>query len=143
MSNESLQQDVLRTLGDDRLTEMAGTLGTDPSGVQSFVSSTLSALDGDLPADTTDEVRRAVADSAAEEPPLQGVAAFGGLGGGLGGGLAAGVFAKVARPLATAVARRTGLPEATVRRALDMLLPVVLAALTRRAAKTTTRGPGV
>lgn len=142
MSDESLQQSVLDTLGDDQVARMAGTLGTDPSGVQDFVSSTLSALDADLPPDTSDEVRHAIAGTAAEEAPLQGVAAFGGLGGGLGGGLAAGIAAKVARPLATAVARRTGLPEATVRRALDMLLPVVLAALTKRAAKGRTPGGG-
>jgi hypothetical protein len=85
MSDEtSFQQDVLRELGDDRLQEIAGVLGTDAAGAQDVVGSSVAALSGELrraaaePA-SADEVRQAVDEVTTFEPPLQGVAAFGGL----------------------------------------------------------------
>ncbi|WP_327403941.1 hypothetical protein OG194_30200 [Streptomyces sp. NBC_01288] len=51
------------------------------------------------------------------------------------GVLAAGVLAKAARPVANAVAKKTGLPPAAVARVVEMLIPVVPAVLTKRAAK--------
>ncbi|MFB7589687.1 DUF937 domain-containing protein [Streptomyces sp. NPDC056169] len=136
MSEPSFQDDVLTELGDDRLQEIAGLLGTDATGAQELVDSSVTELSGELrqaaaePA-SADEVRAAVDEVASAEPPLQGVATLGGL---AAGGLMAGVLAKLARPAASAVAKRTGLPPATVDRAVDILVPVIVAALTKRAA---------
>ncbi|MBO0517820.1 hypothetical protein J0695_39675, partial [Streptomyces beijiangensis] len=65
------------------------------------------------------------------EPQLQGVAT---LGGGLGGAMMGGLLAKMSRPVANAVAKKTGLPAATVVRGIEILLPVIMAVVTKRAA---------
>ncbi|MFI9207504.1 DUF937 domain-containing protein [Streptomyces sp. NPDC053253] len=136
MSESSFQDEVLTELGDDRLQEIAGLLGTDAGGAQELVGSSVAELSGELrqaaaePA-SADEVRAAVDEVTSAEPPLQGVATFGGL---AAGGLMAGVLGKLARPAANAIAKRTGIPPATVNRAVDILVPVVLAVLTKRAA---------
>ncbi|MFI8517133.1 DUF937 domain-containing protein [Streptomyces sp. NPDC085481] len=144
MSDSSFEDDVLRELGDDRLQEIAGVLGTDPAGAQELVGSSVSELSGELRTAaaepvSADEVRAAVVEVSTAEPPLQGVAAFGGL---VSGGLMAGVLAKLAKPAADAVARKTGLPATTVNRALELLVPVVLAVITKRAAGGRTGGLG-
>ncbi|MEU3744049.1 MULTISPECIES: DUF937 domain-containing protein [Streptomyces] len=142
MSEGSFQDDVLTELGDDRLQEIAGLLGTDAGGAQELVGSSVAELSGELrqaaaePA-SADEVRAAVDEVTSAEPPLQGVAGFGGL---AAGGLMAGVLGRPARPAANAIARKTGIPAATVSRAVDILVPVVLAVMTRRA--TTKRSGG-
>ncbi|CAM5534312.1 DUF937 domain-containing protein [Streptomyces narbonensis] len=136
MSEPSFQDDVLTELGDDRLQEIAGLLDTDVDGAQELVGSSVAELSGELrqaaaePA-SADEVRAAVNEVTSAEPPLQGVATVGGL---AAGGLMSGVLAKLAKPAANAVAKRTGLPPAAVNRAVDVLVPVVIAALTKRAA---------
>lgn len=140
--SQSFEQDVLNELGDDRLQEIAGLLGTDAAGAQDVVGTTVSALSGDLqdkaaaadPAEA-DEVRQALAEVESAEPPLQGVAAFGGLGGLAAGGMMSGVLAKMSKPVANAVSKKTGIPAPTVSRVIEMLIPVVLAVLTKRAAK--------
>lgn len=138
-SENSLEKDVLDELGDDRLQELAGLLGTDASGAQNVVGSTVSALSGGLREraeqgpDGAEEVRQAIAD--AEQPPLQGVATLGGLGGMASGGLLAGLLSKMSRPVANAVAKKTGLPAANVARGIEMLIPVVLAVMSKRAAR--------
>lgn len=127
--DSSFEQDVLDELGDDRLQELAQELGTDPAGARQVVRSAAAGLADGLPPD-------AVASEAAaprEDPPLQGVATLGGLGA-VGGGLMAGVLAKATKPVASAVAKKTGLPVATVTRGLELLVPVVLAVLSKRAA---------
>ncbi|WP_405853662.1 DUF937 domain-containing protein [Streptomyces sp. NBC_00090] len=136
MTDSSFQDDVLTELGDDRLQEIAGLLGTDDTGARELVGSSVAELSGELrqaaaEPSSADEVRAAVDEVTSAEPPLQGVATLGGL---AAGGLMAGVLAKLARPAANAVARRTGLPPATVDRAVDILVPVIIAALTKRAA---------
>ncbi|WP_406106571.1 DUF937 domain-containing protein [Streptomyces sp. NBC_01003] len=143
----SLQKDVLDELGDDRLSEIAGLLGTDAAGAQDVVSTTVSELSGGLREKATadpqqaEEVRQALAETE-EQRPLQGVATFGGLGGLAGGGLMAGILAKMSRPVATAVAKKTGLPPATATRVIELLVPVVLAVFTKRAAgRKAGRGP--
>jgi len=142
MSESSFQDEVLTELGDDRLQEIAGLLGTDAGGAQELVGSSVAELSGELrqaaaePA-SADEVRAAVDEVTSTEPPLQGVATLGGL---AAGGLMAGVLGKLARPAANAIAKRTGIPPATVNRAVDILVPVVLAVLTKRAA--TKKGGG-
>ncbi|MFJ7156683.1 DUF937 domain-containing protein [Streptomyces sp. NPDC101118] len=140
MSEPSFQDDVLAELGDDKLTEIAGLLGTDDEGARATVATTVGELTGGLEQkasavdndedDDGDEVRQAFAEVA--EPPLQGVATLGG--GLLGGGLMAGVLAKVSKPVANAVAKKTGLPAATVSRVIELLIPVVLAVFAKRAA---------
>ncbi|MEU6995231.1 DUF937 domain-containing protein [Streptomyces sp. NPDC046465] len=157
MSDEprSFEQDVLHELGDDRLHEIAGLLGTDASGAQDVVGTTVSALSGNLqdkaaaddPAEA-EEVRQAVAEvgeapaPAPGDAPLQGVAAFGGLGGLAAGGMMSGVLAKMSRPVANAVSKKTGIPAPTVTRVIEMLIPVVLAVLSKRAAGTKASGGG-
>ncbi|MFD9521865.1 DUF937 domain-containing protein, partial [Streptomyces sp. NPDC059979] len=136
MSEPSFQDDVLGELGDDKLTEIAGLLGTDTDGARDTVAQTVGALTGDLQqkADADDdEVRQAIAEVA--EPPLQGVATLGGgLGGMLGGGMMAGVLAKVSKPVANALSKKTGIPAATISRVIEMLIPVLLAVFAKRAA---------
>ncbi|MEV2251405.1 hypothetical protein AB0I94_12640 [Streptomyces sp. NPDC050147] len=59
--------------------------------------------------------------------------AFGGLGGLAAGGVATGVLARVSRPVAKAVAKKTGLPVTTVASGIKLLIPVVITVLTKRA----------
>ncbi|UXX93491.1 DUF937 domain-containing protein [Streptomyces sp. AD2-2] len=127
MSEDSatpFQGAVLDELGGDRVREIAGLLGTDEAGARDVVGTTASALSGEAaavePAPTPPEA------------PLQGVATLGGF---ATGGLMAGVLAKASRPVANAVAKKTGLPPATVARVVEMVIPVVLTVLTKRAAK--------
>ncbi|MET7488641.1 DUF937 domain-containing protein [Streptomyces sp. NPDC005538] len=117
----TFRDDVLDELGDDRVQEIADVLGTDEAGAVDVVGATASALSGE-----------AAAVETPQEAPLQGVATLGGF---ATGGLMAGVLAKAAKPVANAVARRTGLPPAAVARVVEMLVPVVLTVLTKRAAK--------
>ncbi|OEJ32061.1 DUF937 domain-containing protein [Streptomyces subrutilus] len=142
MSESSFQDDVLGELGDDRLTEIAGVLGTDTAGARDTVAQTVGAMTGTLQekaaAGDDDEVRQAVAEVA--EPPLQGVAAFGG--GMLGGGLMAGVLAKASKPVANAVSKKTGIPAPAISRVIEMLIPVLLAVFAKRAAARKGAGAG-
>lgn len=65
MSEPSFQDDVLNELGDDKLTEIAGLLGTDTDGARQTVSETVGAMTGDLQEkadDGDDEVRQAFAE---------------------------------------------------------------------------------
>ncbi|MFD9910604.1 DUF937 domain-containing protein [Streptomyces sp. NPDC059063] len=120
----SFEDDVMAELGDDKLQEIAGVLGTDTAGARDVVGTTVSTLSGELPTEAP----------APEDAPLQGVATLGGgLGGLLGGGMAAGVLGKLSKPVANAVSKKTGIPAATVTRVIEMLLPVILAVLTKRA----------
>ncbi|MFJ4716410.1 DUF937 domain-containing protein [Streptomyces sp. NPDC088785] len=134
-----LERDVLDELGDDGLRQLAEALGTDAPGAQDFVADTVSNLSGGLREraeegpDGAHEVREAIDEAA--QPPLQGVAAFGGLGGPAAGGLLAGLLARMSRPAANAIAKRTGLPAANVARGIELVLPVLVAALSRRAAR--------
>ncbi|MEU3754652.1 DUF937 domain-containing protein [Streptomyces olivoreticuli] len=116
MGDETLQKDVLDELGEDRIQELAGELGTDAEGAKGMVAATVEALPEEI----------------TEGGAPAGVAGFAGLGGGLGGGLLSGVLGKVSGPVAKAVARKTGLPEATVARALELLLPVVMTTIAKR-----------
>lgn len=123
-SASSFEDDVLGELGDDKLQEIAGLLGTDTAGAQEVVGTTVSALAG--------PVQEEAAAAPEEEAPLQGVSTLGGF---ATGGLMAGVLARVSKPVANAVAKKTGIPVATVTRVIEMLVPVVLAVLSKRAAR--------
>ena len=129
--SKSLEQDVLDELGDDRLQELAGLLGTDAGGAQNVVGTTVAALSGP---EAPEEVQQAVSEAAPGDQPLQGVATLGGLGGLASGGLLAGVLSKMSRPVANAVSKKTGIPAANVARGIEMLIPVVLAVMSKRAA---------
>ena len=120
-SATAFHDDVLDELGDDKVQEIAGLLGTDEAGALDVVGTTAAALSGE-----------AAAVETPQEAPLQGVATLGGF---ATGGLMAGVLAKAAKPVANAVAKKTGLPPAAVSRVVEMLVPVVLTVLTKRAAK--------
>ncbi|MEU5419631.1 DUF937 domain-containing protein [Streptomyces sp. NPDC001407] len=108
MGDDSLQKDVLKELGDDRIEELAGELGTDTDAARKVVEATVAELPEELTAGA------------------QGLAGLG------GGGLMSGVLAKLSGPVANAVAKKTGLPPATVARALELLLPVVLTTIAKR-----------
>ncbi|MGW1764613.1 DUF937 domain-containing protein [Streptomyces sp. NPDC002073] len=144
MSDDSLEKDVLQELGDDRLTEIAGLLGTDDDGARNVVGTTVGALTGGLQEkagaddDEGAEVRQAFAEVS--EPPLQGVATLGG--GLLGGGLMAGVLAKVSKPVANAVSKKTGIPAPAVTRVIELLIPVLMAVFAKRAAGKGGAGAG-
>ncbi|MGW8354956.1 DUF937 domain-containing protein [Streptomyces wedmorensis] len=136
MTDSSFQDEVLTELGDDRLQEIAGLVGTDAAGARELVGGSVTELSGGLRQAASEpssagEVRAAVDEVTSPEPPLQGVATLGGL---VSGGLMAGVLAKLAKPAANAVAKRTGIPAATANRAVEILIPVVLTVLTKRAA---------
>ncbi|MFI7006998.1 DUF937 domain-containing protein [Streptomyces sp. NPDC050145] len=134
-----LARDVLDELGDDRLQELAGLLGTDASGAHKVVDDTVSALSGGLREragegpDGAAEVQEALAET--EQPPLQGAFTLGGLGGLASGGLLAGLLSKLSRPVAGAISKKTGLPVANVTRGIELLIPVILTVLTKRAAR--------
>ncbi|QLE75371.1 hypothetical protein FGW37_30685 [Streptomyces rectiverticillatus] len=121
MGDEALQQDVLDELGEDRIQELAGELGTDADGATRMVRETVAAL----PEELTRQESAAPAGAA-------GPGGLGGLGGGLGGGLMSGVLGKITGPVAETVAKRTGLPVAQVTRALELLLPVVMTTIAKR-----------
>ncbi|SOE27878.1 hypothetical protein SAMN05442782_4682 [Streptomyces sp. OK228] len=123
-SASSFEDDVLGELGDDKLQEIAGLLGTDTAGAQEVVGTTVSALAG--------PVQEEAAAAPEEEAPLQSVSTLGGF---ATGGLMAGVLAKVSKPVANVVAKKTGIPVATVTRVIEMLVPVVLTVLTKRTAR--------
>ncbi|MGW1077893.1 DUF937 domain-containing protein [Streptomyces sp. NPDC002537] len=110
MGDDQLKKDVLDELGTDRIQELAADLGTDAEGAKAVVAAAVEALPEEL---TT------------EAPAAAGFA-------GLGGGLMSGLLGKVSGPVARSVSRKTGLPEATVSRALELLLPVVLTAIAKR-----------
>ncbi|MGW6734796.1 DUF937 domain-containing protein [Streptomyces sp. NPDC055013] len=116
----SLQDDVLDELGDHRIGDIAGLLGTDEAGARQMIGTTVAALSGEAEAVATPH-----------DAPLTGVATMGGF---ATGGLMAGLLAKEAEPVADAVARRTGLPRGAVSRVVDMLVPVMPAVLVKRAA---------
>ncbi|MEU2260340.1 DUF937 domain-containing protein [Streptomyces sp. NPDC019645] len=147
MSDDSFQLEVLHELGDHRLQEIADALDTDTGAAAAVVGTSVSTLSGELKdAAETPAQAGAVRDALGEltEPPLQGAVT---LGAGLGGGLMAGVLARLARPAAAAAAaaaKRTGMPVATVSKAFELLIPVVLTVLTRRAAnrRPTGAAPG-
>ncbi|MFE1952359.1 DUF937 domain-containing protein [Streptomyces sp. NPDC059524] len=131
-----LARDVLDELGDERLQELAGLLGTDASGAHEVVDDTVSALSGGLREragegpDGAAEVQEAFAE--AQQQPLQGAFTLGGL---ASGGLLAGLLSKLSRPVADAVAKKTGLPVANVTRGIELLIPVILAVLSKRAGR--------
>lgn len=100
-SATTFQSAVLDELGGDKVQEIAGLLGTDEAGAREVVGTTASALSGEAAA------VESPAAEAPQEAPLQGVAMLGGF---ATGGLMAGVLAKAAKPVANAVAKKTGLP---------------------------------
>ncbi|MFE5819154.1 DUF937 domain-containing protein [Streptomyces sp. NPDC056479] len=116
----SLQDDVLDELGDDLIGDIARLLGTDESGARQVICTTVSAL--------SDEAETV---ATPHDAPLTGVATVGGF---ATGGLMAGLLAEEAQPVAGAVSRKTGLPAGPVARTVEMVIPGVLAVLTKRAA---------
>ncbi len=116
----ALQDDVLDELGDGRIGDIAELLGTDEAGARQLVGTTVAALSGE--AETV---------ATPHDAPLTGVATLGGF---ATGGLMAGLLAEEAKPVADAVARKTGLPQDAVSRVVEMVIPVELAVLTKRAA---------
>ncbi|MET7603467.1 DUF937 domain-containing protein [Streptomyces avermitilis] len=133
MNEEPLHRDVLDELDDDRLQEIAGLLGTDTAGAREVVGTTVSEISGglqDRAVTAPGEVQQAFAE--AQEAPLDGVVTLGGL---ASGGLMGGLLARVGESAARTVARRTGLPPATVTQVIELLIPALLSVLSERAAR--------
>ncbi|WP_128378781.1 DUF937 domain-containing protein [Streptomyces cavernae] len=127
MSEDSLENDVRDTLDDEKLQEIADVIGTDPAAAQEVVDATVSALSGglhDRAVTSPGEVQQALAE--VQEAPLGGLDAD---------GLMGGLLYRVSGPAAHAAARRTGLAPETVSRVIELLMPVLLTVLSRRAAR--------
>jgi hypothetical protein len=116
MGDDALRDAVLDELGEDRLRELAGELGTDTAGARTAVVAAVDAL--------PPEVTTAPAEGTAS-PGAPGFPAN-------GSGLMSGLMARISDPVAQAVTVRTGLPRESVGRALELLLPVVLSTIARR-----------
>jgi hypothetical protein len=132
MTGHPLKEDVLEELGDDRVQQIAGLLGTDADAARRVVGSSVTALTGALTDDTvtpggTAELCQAMAQAAMEPEPGPGTTTT------VGSGMVAAVLRRVAGPAAKAVAERTGCPEAAVGSALEIIVPVAAAVLARRA----------
>lgn len=124
---DSLEKDVRDTLDAALLQEIADVLGTDTSAAQAIVDSTVSALSGglhDRAVTSPGEVQQALAE--VQEAPLDGLDAD---------GLMGGLLVRVSGPAAHTVARQTGLAPATVSQVIELLIPVLLTVLSRRAAR--------
>ncbi|MDJ0340052.1 DUF937 domain-containing protein [Streptomyces sp. H10-C2] len=141
MSDEPLQNEVLSEIGDDRLQEIAGLLGTDPESARKLVGTSVTSLTGVLTDDAvtpggTAELSQALEQAATEPEPPAGAAGFAGLGvlgSAAGGGMLLTVLRKVTAPTARAVSKKTGLPVAAVAGALELVIPVVATVLAKRA----------
>ncbi|MFI9202270.1 DUF937 domain-containing protein [Streptomyces sp. NPDC053048] len=78
MGDDALRNDVLEELGEDRIQELAGELGTDSDGARRVVAATVSALPegfgdrrgGELMSSVLAEISGPVSDSVAKETGL-------------------------------------------------------------------------
>jgi hypothetical protein len=126
MRDKSVRKSVLEELGPEQLRRLAGMLGTSERTTERVVDETVASLSGTL------------ADSAKSPQGADELArAF--VTGGFKGGVMVSVLARVSMPVARMVASRTGLPVTQVAKAMKILIPLVMAALSRRAKKRNVR----
>ncbi|MFW6693598.1 DUF937 domain-containing protein [Streptomyces sp. MAR4 CNX-425] len=148
MRDKPIHKAVLDDLGPERLHQVADELGTGNRGAKRVVGETVAALTGSLAEEAASahgahEVEQALDEAQEAAPagagvrPVKGASALAGArpfaGGGLGGGMLATIIGRTSMPVARAVSQRTGIPMAQVSRALKILTPVAMAAVSRTA----------
>lgn len=157
MRDTALQKTVLNDLGDDGLHQLADELGTSDREAKKLVRETLASLTGTLAEDAkSQQGAKQLTEALNEAPtptagsvgpstggtPLKGVMAFAG-GSALSGGIMGSVLGKVTMPVAKAVSARTGLPVAQVSKAMRILLPIAMTAISQLAKKKKVRASGL
>ncbi|MEV6108518.1 DUF937 domain-containing protein [Streptomyces sp. NPDC051940] len=154
MTDKAVHKAVLDQLGSDQMHQLASELGTNDRTVRILVDETVSSLSGTLADEAqTPQGAHEVAQAFNEVPydgsavpvnvrPLSGVSAFAGSGA-LKSGVAGAVLARVAMPVARTVAKRTGLPVTQVEKALRILLPLAMTALSQAAKRKNVKASGL
>lgn len=150
MRDKPIHKAVLDDLGPERLHQVATELGTGNRGAKRVVGETVAALTGSLAQEASSahgahEVEQALDEAQGAAPagagvgvrPVKGTSALAGAmpyaGGGLGGGMLATIIGRTSMPVARAVSQRTGIPMAQVSRALKILTPIAMTAVSRTA----------
>jgi hypothetical protein len=123
MSDRPLKDEVLEELGDDRLREIAGLLGSDTDDARRFVGDSVASLTGVLTDESITPGGTAELCQAMEQATA----------GRSGDGPLIAVLGKATGPAANAVSKKSGLPVAAVTGALDAIVPVVASVLADRA----------
>jgi hypothetical protein len=122
MSDRPLKDEVLDELGDDRLLEIAGLLGTGTDDARRLIGDSVTSLTGVLTDDSvipggTAELCQAMEQTGAGRP----------------GGPLVTVLGRATGPTARALSRKSGLPVDAIAEALDAIIPAVAAVLAERA----------
>ncbi|GAA2136604.1 DUF937 domain-containing protein [Streptomyces synnematoformans] len=160
MRGKPVHKAVLDDLGPEQLHQVADELGTGSRGAKRVVGETVAALTGSLAqeASTThgaheveqalDEARGAApAGAGAAAGPAKDTSALVGAvpftGGAPGGGMLATIIGRTSMPVARAVSQRTDIPMAQVSRALKILTPVVMTAVSRTAKNRKVQAEGL
>ncbi|MDX6332050.1 MAG: hypothetical protein QOI83_4433 [Streptomycetaceae bacterium] len=123
MSDRPLKDEVLEQLGDDRLQEIAGLLGSDADDVRRFVGDSVASLTGVLTDESITPGGTAELCQAMEQATA----------GRSGDGPLIALLGKATGPAALAVSEKSGLPVAALTGALDAIIPVVASVLADRA----------
>ncbi|MCW2873503.1 DUF937 domain-containing protein [Actinacidiphila oryziradicis] len=123
MSDRPLKDEVLEQLGDDRLQEIAGLLGSDADDVRRFVGDSVASLTGVLTDESITPGGTAELCQAMEQATA----------GRSGDGPLIALLGKAAGPAALAVSEKSGLPVSALTAALDAIIPVVASVLADRA----------
>jgi hypothetical protein len=123
MSDRPLKDEVLEQLGDDRLQEIAGLLGSDADDVRRFVGDSVASLTGVLTDESITPGGTAELCQAMEQATD----------GRSGDGPLIALLGKAAGPAALAVSEKSGLPVSALTAALDAIIPVVASVLADRA----------
>ncbi|TKA13370.1 DUF937 domain-containing protein [Actinacidiphila oryziradicis] len=123
MSDRPLKDEVLEQLGDDRLQEIAGLLGSDADDVRRFVGDSVASLTGVLTDESITPGGTAELCQAMEQATA----------GRSGDGPLIALLGKAAGPAALAVSEKSGLPVSALTGALDAIIPVVASVLADRA----------
>ncbi|WP_407565052.1 DUF937 domain-containing protein [Streptomyces sp. 184] len=159
MKDKPIHKAVLDDLGPGQLHQVADELGTGSRGAKRVVGETVAALTGSLAEEAATphgahEVEQALDEAQGAAPagagvaarPAKGSALVGAVpfaGSALGGGMLATIVGRTSMPVARAVSQRTGIPMAQVSRALKILTPVAMHAVSRAAQNREIRADGL
>lgn len=160
MKGKTIHKAVLDDLGPEQLHHIADELGTGSRGAKRVVGETVAALTGSLAEEASSphgahEVEQALDEAQGAAPagagagvrPVKGSSGLVGAapftGGAFGGGMLATIVGRTSMPVARAVSQRTGIPMAQVSRALKILTPVAMTAVSRTAKNRNVRAEGL
>lgn len=160
MRDKPIHKAVLDDLGPEQLHQVAAELGTGNRGAKRIVGETVAALTGSLAEEASSphgahEVEQALdeaqgaapAGAAAGVRPVKSTSALAGVvpfaSGALGGGMLATIIGRTSMPVARAVSQRTGIPMAQVSRAMKILTPIAMTAVSRTARNRRVRAEGL